>query len=167
MSSLLAEARKIESSHIAASFTRHRPFRRQYRTKIGANFRRQIFFNVFTIACVSNNTGTALADLWRDGEPCMLSSATTRVAETRTEARGCALALQGVGHSFGATVALESIYLAVARGELIALLGPSGCGKSSVLKLIAGLDTASAGTVISPATQAPGEAATAFVFQDP
>ena len=77
----------------------------------------------------------------------MLSSATTRVAETRTEARGCALALQGVGHSFGATVALESIDLAVARGELIALLGPSGCGKTTLLQIIAGFLQPSRGAV--------------------
>ncbi|MDU3046067.1 ABC transporter ATP-binding protein, partial [Bradyrhizobium sp.] len=77
----------------------------------------------------------------------MLSSATTRVAETRTEARGCALMLQGVGHSFGATVALESIDLAVARGELIALLGPSGCGKTTLLQIIAGFLQPSRGAV--------------------
>ena len=38
-----------------------------------------------------------------------------------------------------------------ARGEFVTLLGPSGCGKSTVLRLAAGLDTASAGRIDAPA----------------
>ena len=53
-------------------------------------------------------------------------------------ARGHSLALQGIGHAFGPTVALEDVDLAVAAGELIALLGPSGCGKTTMLQIIAG-----------------------------
>jgi NitT/TauT family transport system ATP-binding protein len=44
------------------------------------------------------------------------------------------------------TRALEPVNLAVAENDFIAILGPSGCGKSTLLRLIAGLDTPSAGT---------------------
>jgi NitT/TauT family transport system ATP-binding protein len=45
------------------------------------------------------------------------------------------------------TLALDACSLAVAPGEFVTLLGPSGCGKSTVLRLVAGLDRPSAGTI--------------------
>ncbi|GMG82138.1 sn-glycerol-3-phosphate import ATP-binding protein UgpC [Paralimibaculum aggregatum] len=47
--------------------------------------------------------------------------------------------------TFGKVVAVEGVDLEVARGELIVLLGPSGCGKSTTLRMVAGLETISAG----------------------
>jgi NitT/TauT family transport system ATP-binding protein len=43
--------------------------------------------------------------------------------------------------------ALEDVSLDVGQSEFVALVGPSGCGKSTLLRLIAGLDTPTAGTV--------------------
>ncbi len=43
--------------------------------------------------------------------------------------------------------ALDPIDLSIARGEFLSVLGPSGCGKSTVLRLIAGLEEASSGSV--------------------
>src|SRR5882757_3239917 len=56
--------------------------------------------------------------------------------------------LQGVTKSWGAAAAVENISFSAPAGHLVALLGPSGCGKSTTLRLIAGLETASAGTIV-------------------
>src|SRR5262245_33771235 len=46
-----------------------------------------------------------------------------------------------------AVVALDHVSLSVAPGEMVSLVGQSGCGKSTILRLIAGLDTPTAGEV--------------------
>lgn len=47
----------------------------------------------------------------------------------------------------GASLALEHISLQVKQGEFVSLIGPSGCGKTTLLSLISGLLTPTAGTV--------------------
>ena len=62
------------------------------------------------------------------------------------------LVIDQVGKTFptprGPYVALRDINLMVARGEFVALIGHSGCGKSSLLNLVAGLSTPSAGHLL-------------------
>ncbi|MEM7519395.1 MAG: ABC transporter ATP-binding protein [Pseudomonadota bacterium] len=57
------------------------------------------------------------------------------------------LVLTGVSKSFGSARAVEQTDLTFAKGELTALLGPSGCGKTTLLRMIAGLETPSSGTI--------------------
>lgn len=57
------------------------------------------------------------------------------------------IALDGVSKVFDETQVLDGIALNVAKSERIALIGPSGCGKTTLLRLIAGLETATAGRV--------------------
>lgn len=47
----------------------------------------------------------------------------------------------------GKTVALDDLSLAVREGEFVCLLGPSGCGKTTVLRIVAGLEAKSTGSV--------------------
>jgi iron(III) transport system ATP-binding protein len=56
--------------------------------------------------------------------------------------------LEGIDLSFGKTRVLKGIDLEIAPGEFFAFLGPSGCGKTTLLRLIAGFESAQAGRVI-------------------
>ncbi|WP_042272894.1 amino acid ABC transporter ATP-binding protein [Paraburkholderia heleia] len=55
--------------------------------------------------------------------------------------------LNGVSKSFGATQVLKEINLDVRPGEVLVLIGASGSGKSTVLRIMAGLETADSGEV--------------------
>ena len=55
--------------------------------------------------------------------------------------------VQNVSKYFGEKVALDNINLKVKKGEFVTILGPSGCGKTTLLRLIAGFQTASEGEI--------------------
>ncbi len=52
-----------------------------------------------------------------------------------------------VGKSFDGERVIDSMELTVADGELLVLVGPSGCGKSTVLRMVAGLESVTEGTI--------------------
>jgi multiple sugar transport system ATP-binding protein len=77
--------------------------------------------------------------------------------------------IQGVTKSFGDTVAIDDLDLAIKDGEFVVLLGPTGAGKTTTLRLIAGLERPDSGTIHIGGHDAtalsPAERDTAFVFQ--
>jgi len=77
--------------------------------------------------------------------------------------------VRNIHKSFGAFTALGDVSLDFPTGELVALLGPSGCGKTTLLRIIAGLETADRGTVLLDGVDASDthvrERRVGFVFQ--
>jgi putative spermidine/putrescine transport system ATP-binding protein len=61
--------------------------------------------------------------------------------------RSAPLAIRGLGKSFDGLTALRDVDLELPPGRLICFLGPSGCGKTTLLRILAGLETPSAGQV--------------------
>ena len=57
------------------------------------------------------------------------------------------LRLEGIRKSFGTFQALHDIDLTIEKGEFVCFLGPSGCGKTTLLRIIAGLETQTAGSI--------------------
>ncbi|MFC5971627.1 ABC transporter ATP-binding protein [Halomarina salina] len=57
------------------------------------------------------------------------------------------LELSGVGKRYGSETAVSDLDLLVHEGELVTLLGPSGCGKTTTLRMIAGLESVTEGTI--------------------
>ena len=80
------------------------------------------------------------------------------------------LALAGIRKSFGATPVLHGVDLDVAEGEMIVIVGASGCGKSTLLRIVAGLESPSAGRVLIDGRDVtalePAERDIAMVFQN-
>ena len=58
-----------------------------------------------------------------------------------------AIAIRGLGKSFGTVEVLKGVSLDIAEGEFLTLLGPSGCGKSTLLRIIAGLERQDSGAI--------------------
>ena len=77
--------------------------------------------------------------------------------------------VRNIHKSFGSFTALGDVSLDFPSGELVALLGPSGCGKTTLLRIIAGLETADRGQVLLDGQDASDthvrERQVGFVFQ--
>ncbi|QRZ12398.1 ATP-binding cassette domain-containing protein [Paracoccus methylovorus] len=58
------------------------------------------------------------------------------------------LTLDHLQKSFGVTKVVHDFDLAIAKGEFVSFLGPSGCGKTTVLRMVAGFETPTAGRIV-------------------
>jgi multiple sugar transport system ATP-binding protein len=80
------------------------------------------------------------------------------------------IVIDRVRKSYGALTVLKDFSIEVTDGEFVVLVGPSGCGKSTMLKILAGLEEASAGTIRIGGRDvtdlAPGDRDIAMVFQN-
>jgi iron(III) transport system ATP-binding protein len=61
--------------------------------------------------------------------------------------RAASIELLGVGKHYGEVLAVDDVSFGVAACSLVTLLGPSGCGKTTILRLIAGLESPSKGSI--------------------
>jgi len=66
---------------------------------------------------------------------------------SQSAVRSAAVEFRGVTKRYGNVVAVNQVSFLIEPGTLVTLLGPSGCGKTTTLRLIAGLELASAGTI--------------------
>ena len=77
--------------------------------------------------------------------------------------------LRAVTKRYGAAAVVDSVSFTIAASSLVTLLGPSGCGKTTTLRMIAGLETPSAGQVLiggrDVTAWAPAERNVSLVFQ--
>ncbi len=77
------------------------------------------------------------------------------------------LEVSGLNKQFGDLQVLQNIDLAVERGEFIAVVGPSGCGKTTFLRMVAGLEPVSSGTILLDGQKLSGPGGNrGFVFQN-
>ncbi len=80
------------------------------------------------------------------------------------------VSLQDIKKSFGDTDVIHGITTDIADGEFIVIVGPSGCGKSTLLRMVAGLETVTAGDVLIGGMRAndkePMDRDIAMVFQN-
>ncbi|MGO4390619.1 ABC transporter ATP-binding protein [Variovorax sp. M-6] len=80
------------------------------------------------------------------------------------------IALNRIAKSWGESTALHAVDLQIEPGSFCVLLGPSGCGKSTTLRIVAGLETATAGQVLIDGRDVtalpPAQRGIAMVFQN-
>src|SRR5262249_33971817 len=75
------------------------------------------------------------------GEPAALNRRNSRMADAF-------LKIQGVKKDYGPTTVVQDFNLDIKAGEFVSFLGPSGCGKTTVLRMVAGFETPSAGAIV-------------------
>ncbi len=79
------------------------------------------------------------------------------------------VSLRGIRKSYGSVDVIKGIDLEVADGEFMVFVGPSGCGKSTTLRMIAGLESVTAGDLLIDGVRAndlrPADRGAAMVFQ--
>src|SRR5689334_12107884 len=77
------------------------------------------------------------------------------------------LEITGLSKWFGELEALRNVDVAVERGEFISVVGPSGCGKTTFLRMVAGLEPATSGTILLDGNKLTGPGSNrGFVFQN-
>src|SRR4051794_37644416 len=65
----------------------------------------------------------------------------------RTQPARPAICIRDLHKTFGSLIAVDGVNVDIAHGEFFMIVGPSGCGKTTLLRILAGLETVSSGTI--------------------
>jgi len=99
-----------------------------------------------------------------------MTTSSTRSESVTEAASAVAVAVDGLRKEFGELTAVDGVSLTIRDGEFFTLVGPSGCGKTTFLRMLAGLEDATAGSISidgTDMTTVPAEKRpTSMVFQD-
>jgi NitT/TauT family transport system ATP-binding protein len=77
----------------------------------------------------------------------LTETANVRRTENAAAAVRPAIRIRDLVKTFGELVAVDHVSIDIAPGEFFMIVGPSGCGKTTLLRILAGLETASSGTI--------------------
>jgi NitT/TauT family transport system ATP-binding protein len=80
-----------------------------------------------------------------------------RLETTQSLAERPAIRIRDLNKRFGDLIAVDGVSLDIAHGEFFMIVGPSGCGKTTLLRILAGLDSVTSGTIeiATPNSQRP------------
>jgi NitT/TauT family transport system ATP-binding protein len=90
---------------------------------------------------------------------------TASEAAVRPQAARPAIRISELQKSFGRLVAIDRVSVDIAPGEFFVIVGPSGCGKTTLLRILAGLETATAGVIEIDTPTGSDRPANSMVFQ--
>jgi multiple sugar transport system ATP-binding protein len=119
-----------------------------------------------------SDAGTVEPTSERDGNAASAGDkrGTALAEEMTAEQGGDTVELAALTKRYDSTIAVDSVSLDVAEGEFLVLLGPSGCGKTTTLRMVAGLESVTDGSVIIGGTDVsqttPQNRDVAMVFQN-
>ncbi len=92
-------------------------------------------------------------------------AAPLRPIESAVAAARPAIRIHDLSKTFGELTAVDRVSLDIAPGEFFMIVGPSGCGKTTLLRILAGLETATSGTIEIDVPAGSARPDNAMVFQ--
>ncbi len=76
-----------------------------------------------------------------------------------------AIRIANLQKKFGDLLAIDRVSVDIGQGEFFMIVGPSGCGKTTLLRILAGLETATSGTIEIATPESSGQPENSMVFQ--
>jgi NitT/TauT family transport system ATP-binding protein len=93
------------------------------------------------------------------------SSTPVHLVDFAKEGARPAIKIRNLFKSFGELLALDNVSFDVGRGEFLTIVGPSGCGKTTLLRILAGLESATSGSIDVETLPGSAQPVNAMVFQ--